>query len=299
MSSGTLGVMPTATPNDALRARAAASNARWRWIFAALAVVIPTALGLAFRRQELRLMALADHGRNAIATVTRADHNGTWYQYEFEGRTYDWNVARRQLPLEQGQTAEISFSPDDPTLSRPVPNYSRANFEAEVNRPFKRALCGGLFAFFALAALLCEWALRKQRRGDPARTTPLLSPRGAGYVVATLLMGAVAAAEFDASVRAVQTKLFGASAFGLPTVAVVLVIEAVLFAPLFWMMPHLMTIVMAAQREGRGVSKAAILTAVATAGPEHARSKRIVIAGAVYFVALMEAWIAYAAYRGV
>src|SRR5690348_7145946 len=75
------------------RARAVlASNRRWRAVFAALALVVPSLLLGLFRRQELRLRALADHGRQALATVTERRAGGVFYRYTVEGRSYDWNV---------------------------------------------------------------------------------------------------------------------------------------------------------------------------------------------------------------
>ena len=106
--------------NQARRRRIIASDARFRIIFAVLAVVVPLALFSLFRRHELRLRALADHGRPGTATLTYATRDGTsHYRYEIDGVTHTWNVARAQAPFAPGQEFPITYLPEDPSLSRP------------------------------------------------------------------------------------------------------------------------------------------------------------------------------------
>ncbi len=134
---------------------------------------------------------------------------------------------------------------------------------------------------------------------DTKQRRPRISPDGVGRLVAGLLVGCLVAVNLDPKVRAVQASAFGAAPFGLPVGLVVSLAELVLFAPLFWVFVHLMRIVMDAQKRGGSLSKLGIMLAVARAGPEWRRSQTIVVAGFVYFVALMAAWILFADSRGI
>jgi hypothetical protein len=287
------------TPEEALRARNLASNRRWRLIFGLLAVVVPLALFAAFTRQETRLQALAANGRAATAVVTGVRGDITYYEYEADGTSHDWNVRRADAPYPIGARFAITYLPEDPGLSRPIANYSMADYEREVDRGFKRAFLFGLFTFFALASLACHVSLQRMLRGAPMRTGPVVSPRTLGTILAAVLVACVVGAEFDAKVREVQSRLWGSDPLGVPVGVLVAIVDAVLFAPLFVMMPLVMEMTMRAAAAGRSISAAGIVRAVADAGPEHRRAKRIVVAIALYFVALFAGWIAYAASRGV
>ena len=280
------------------RRRILASDTRWRVIFAVATVVLPLVLYLVFHRQELRLRALADHGRAGTAVVTDASQY-THYEYEVGGATYTWTVDREKAPYALGASLPIVYLPEDPSLSRPGTVYGPAELAADLNLSFVHRLLLGIFAFFAGASLLCHRQIRRLRRGEPLRTGPRIGPDWLGRIVALLILGATLSADADAQVQVVMAKVFGATPFGLPVVAVVAVGEILLFMPYFWMLPHLMRIVMVSQASGGSLSKLGIVLAVAKAGPEQARSRWVVIGGIVYFVALMAAWIALAASKGV
>jgi hypothetical protein len=85
----------------------------------------------------------------------------------------------------------------------------------------------------------------------------------------------------------------------MPAVVLASVVQVVLFAPFFWVMPHLMRIVMNAQARGRGFSKLGIAAAVAEAPPELRRSRAVVVGGLVYFLTIVAAWIALTSSRGI
>jgi hypothetical protein len=280
------------------RRRIVASDTRWRVLFAILAVVLPLALFLAFRRQELRLRALSDHGHAGTAIVTQVSQS-THYRYEVDGETYTWNVSREEAPYAPGASLPIVYLPEDPSLSRPGDAYGPEELDAELNLPFRRGVPLGLFAFFAGASVLCHLQLRRLQRGDPLRTKPRLGPDATGRLVALLIIGATLAANADAQVGVTMAKAFGPAPLGLPVVPVVSVVEILLFAPYFWVFPHLMRIVLDSLHRGGSLSKVGIVTAVAQAGPEHTRSRWWVIGGFLYFVALMAGWIAFAAMKGV
>lgn len=288
---------------DPTRKRHIASAARARLAFTLLALVVPLALHLLFARQEHRLRALADHGRPTTAVLTHetrgnGGHNAH-YRYEISGVAYTWNVAYPQAPYPKGASFPITYLPEDPSLSRPVPTYTQAHLDAELNMPIRRGFPLGFLVFFGGAAALCHRSVVRLRRGEPPRTKPLLSPDAVGRVVAVLLLACVLGVNLDPKVRATQTAAFGAAPLGLPVTLVVTVVELILFAPWLWVFPHLMRIVMDSQRRGGSLSKAGIILAVWRAGPEWKRSKLIVVAGLVYFVTIVAAWIAFAAWKGI
>lgn len=288
---------------DANRARIMASNARWRWIFAALAVAVPLGLFALFGRQEGRLRALAAHGQAATATLTSLtrENGATYaeYRYEVDGRSYTWSVSQRDAPYQPGETFAITYLPEDPSLSRPGQEYSSARVDAEVNLPFQHRIELGAFAFFAAAAALCERALRRQRAGEPIRGASRIAPATLGYVVAGILLAVMLGVNLDPKVAAVQAAVFGPAPLGLPITLVMTVAELVLLAPLFPVFAHLMPMVVAWQAKGGSAGKVGVALAVYHAEPEHRRSRAIVFGGLVYFVTLLAGWIALASYRGV
>jgi hypothetical protein len=285
------------------RRRIVTSDTRWRLIFATLAVVIPLALFALFRRQELRLRALSDHGRPTTAVISQITQRDgvvyAHYRYTVLDASYTWSVSRKDAPHALGQPFAITYLPEDPSLSRPGASYPQERLDAELDLPFQRKLLVGLFAFFAGAAGLCHRQLRRLQKGEPLRTKPLLSPASAGRLVAILLLAVLIATNLDANVSAVQVALFGQRPLGLPVIVPVSLAEAALFAPFFWVFPHLMGIVMNAQAQGASISKLGIVVAIANAGPDLRRSRAVVLAGLIYFVLLVGAWIAFADSRGV
>ncbi len=288
-------------PAEALRQRNLASAARWRWIFVVLAIVLPVTMGALFRRQNNRLRALADHGRTTMATLSQVTRRGaatySEYRYRVGGQTHDWSVSHADAPYEPGERFDITYLPEAPSLSRPGV-YTLARFDREVNVTFQHRFIAGLCAVLHFAALLCERSVRRLRVGG-THTGASISPDMAGRAVAGLLLAVALATNLDPHVAAVMVKAFGRTAWGLPIVWTVSIVETALLAPFFWVFAHLMRIVMDAQSRGASLSKAGVLLSVAHAGPELRRSRTIVIAGFVYFAALMASWIVFANARGV
>ncbi|MDI1483336.1 hypothetical protein [Polyangium sp. y55x31] len=284
------------------RRKLIATDARARIVFATIAIIVPLVLALLFRRQELRLRALADHGHAGTATLTAVTRQGSaayaHYRYEVGGIVYTWNVDRKTLPIEPGETFDITYLPEDPSLSRPG-SYSKIELDDELNLPFRRGFPLGLFVLFGAAAAFCHRNVRRLEDGAPLSTKPRMSPEGAGRIVAALLLGCLLAANLDPKVQAVQIAAFGPTPLGLPAGLVVALAEIALLAPFFWVFPHLMRLVMDRHAQGGSLSKLGIVLAVALAGPERRRSRLVVIAGLVYLVALMTAWIVFAESRGI
>ncbi|MDI3288051.1 hypothetical protein [Polyangium sp. 15x6] len=284
------------------RRKLIATDARARIVFATVALILPLVLALLFRRQELRLRALADHGRAGTATLTAVTRQGSasvaHYRYEIGGVVYTWNVDRKKLPGAPGETFDITYLPEDPSLSRPG-SYSNVELDAELNLPFRRGFPLGIFVLFGSAAALCHRNVRRLQNGAPLSTKPRISPDGAGRIVAALLLACLLVVNLDPKVRAVQIAAFGPALFGLPAWLVVALAEIALFAPFFWVFPHLMRLVLHRYAQGGSLSKLGIVLAVAQAGPEERRSRLVVLAGLVYFIALVTAWIVFAESRGI
>lgn len=290
-------------PDDARRRAILGSNRRWRAIFAALALVLPTLLYGLFARQEARLSALADHGETTLATVTAHASQGgaryVYYVYEVDGAQHEWNVSERDAPYDVGASFGITYLPEDPSLSRPLVPYSRADLTAERSPAIDLGMPLGLFVFLALSSLACHLGVRRVERGEslaPRR----VSPDVVGTALGALIIGAVLAAQLDPDVRAVQVTLLGARPGGVPAVLVATAIQLLLFAPVLWMFPHLMRITMSANARGEdAVTRAGIVSAVIRAPAEQRRSRVIVLGGAAYFLALFAGWIALTSYLGI
>jgi hypothetical protein len=163
---------------DAEAGRIERSLARSRLILLAIAFVVPAGLHLIFERQARRLDALGARGVVTEATVTRVSEQGSEtyvdYAYSVDGVTHTWNVAQKDVPgAAVGETFPVVYSPDDPALSRPGSDRAIAATEAASNRSFAKKAVGGIFAFFAFNALICEVRLRRLRKtGQTERTDP-------------------------------------------------------------------------------------------------------------------------------
>lgn len=286
--------------DEARRRQIITTDTRARAIFAALAVIVPLTLGFLFKRQENRLRALADHGRTTAATVTAVttqDGTNTHYRYAIDGLDYTWNVNQKEAPFAPGERFDITYLPEDPSLSRPGA-YTQERLQKELNPKLTTGVPIGIFVFCAGTAVLCHRNVRRLQQGSPLRTKSPISPEGMGRIIAGLLLATLLGVNLDPEVTKVQAAAFGARPLGLPLGLVVCLATAALFAPYFWVFPHLMRIVMNSVARGGSLSKGGIMLAVVRAEPALRRSQRIVVSGFVYFVVLMGAWIAYASSRG-
>src|SRR5262245_49258043 len=113
----------------------ARSLSRWRAILLIVAIVVPGCLYAVFERQARRLDVLGARGEVTQAIVTGVKRQGgsTYVDYEYSvaGTTYTWNVDRRDAPdAAHGKTLPIVYSPEDPALSRPGTDRSKASAEA-------------------------------------------------------------------------------------------------------------------------------------------------------------------------
>lgn len=279
------------------------SNLRWRSISAACALVVPALLALLFYRQELKIRALADHGKLESATLVDVTRQGSSeyarYSYAVDGLTYTWSVARAAAAYAPGERFPISVLPEDPSFSRPGFPYSSDRMAADLNLPVRRGVPLLAFTFFAMFAVLCHLKVRRAQSGQSSTSARRLSPEAVGRVLAVVLLAAILATGFDAKVRAVQIAALGRTPLGLPAVLVATGGQLALFAPLLWLVPHLVRLVLFAQSRGAVLSKLGILSAVARAPRELRRSRNIVIALSIYFVALLSAWIVFAASKGI
>jgi hypothetical protein len=294
--------MPSLPPDPARIEALVRAHTRWRIIFVVLALVVPLGLYGIFERQARRLDALADHGRTTSATVVRITRQNAdetvFYEYVVGGKHYDWSVRAQDAPFAPGESFAATYLPEDPSLSRPGADGSRAAAEASSNRAFTKKAMLGVFAFFALNLAMLEVKARKLKKGK----TIVISPAWLGRVLALLFLVIMLATNGYADVLAVQQKAFGATPFGIPVSRVVSAVELLLFLPYFWIFEHVMRIVSQAVRDQASLSKSALASYILNVHkrhPELARSRVIAIAGLAYFVLLAGSWIAFASSKGI
>ena len=285
------------------------SHARWRLAFLGLALGVPLLLGTVFERQIRRLEALADHGREATATVTSVVREGsgdlTHYGYSVGGASYTWNVSWADAPYGVGDRFPVTYLPEDPSLSRPGQPPSSAGAEAAGNAGFAHKALIGVFAFFAFNAALCHLKLKKLRAcaaaGLPAAGV-VIPPAWLGRGVAVLLLGAMLSVNFDPKVQAVQAKAFGATPLGMPITAFACLATVVLFTPYIWVFDHAMRIVMQAREDGASISRVGLIVYLFGLGKQHpelSRSRNVVLGGLGFFWVLVGLWIAYTEALGI
>ncbi len=280
-----------AARREATRKRLLASDSRSRFVFATIAFLVPATLFGLFRRQELRLRALVDHGQTTVTTVSGTTDGFVDYEYQVNGVIYTWDVMQDKVPA---RTFPITYLPEDPSLSRPVSAYTAALLEAELSHPADYIGLGAFFSFFAGAAIWAQVRVRRFRRSRQPATKSSTSPEVAGRLIALLMLGIVLATNLNPKVQSVNQALLGHAPFGQPLLVVVVLAQLVLASPLLWVLPHLMRIVMNAQAKGRSVSQLGIVMAVWQAGPEQKLSRAIVLGGVVYFLTLLAAWSIWA-----
>jgi len=271
---------------------------RMRAVALLLAVVVPALLFTLFERQARRLDALADHGVRVDAVVVGVGAY-TEYAYEIEGKSYRWSVRRDAAPFPLGATLPVRVLPDNPAVSRPGEDGAIASRDAAETRGIAPRAMPLVLLFFFLLAGVAHRDLRRLQGATPAAPLdPRRLGRGLGVVVVAMLLGVNA---YD-DVHAVQVAAFGARPLGLPVALVCTVVEALLFAPFVLVIEHLMFIMASARRDGAGVGGIGLGLYMAQLGehrPELKRPRAIVVAGLVYFVALMGAWIAFTSARGI
>jgi hypothetical protein len=293
--------------SDAERlARHVASARRMRLGFGVAAIVVPAVLFGLFARQEERVRALADHGVAATAVVERAfEMNGdalVEYSYAFGGERYTWSVGQEDAPYPPGASFAITVLPEVPSFSRPGASFSAEALARELRPGVSRGIPAGAFALCAGVAWWSHLTLRRLGReglSRPRVVDPDTAGPKAGVALAALFLAIVLLVNLDDGVVAVQTRLFGERPLGLPVGWVVALVEAVLGAPAFVVLPHVMRIVLHHQQRGGALGKASILLAVWRAPPALRRSRAIAIGGFAYFCAIVAAWIAFTAARGV
>lgn len=135
--------------------------------------------------------------------------------------------------------------------------------------------------------------------------SPVVDERRLGHAtvfLSVLFYVAFVGINFDPKVRVVQAKAFGDAPFGVPVTVVVIAVTTLLYLPVPWFLWHAGRVVVQAMMDGSIRSKLGVIVALFTIGQRHPhlrRSGHIAIGGLVYFVAIMAAWIVYAAVKGV
>jgi hypothetical protein len=271
-----------------------ASNRRWRLIFGALALVVPVLLGGVLQRQSGRLDALAARGVEGVGVVVerRRESDLVFYEYDAEGVRHRSNVRGEELVGEVGSSFALTYLPGDAGLSRPFYPYSDSARAAEKKPAVALGVPLGAFVFLGGAAGLCHRALRRSALGaGPGK--PWLTMAHLPMLLAVIFYGTLLYSASFPDSQAVFRALWGEKPLGLPLRWVVMLGLTVLYAPAFFVLPHLVPLVPV------GSGSLGALVSILRAPAERRRSRNIALAGIVYFLAVGLAWIAYAAHRGV
>jgi hypothetical protein len=134
----------------------------------------------------------------------------------------------------------------------------------------------------------------------------------AAFVLSLAVYAIFIGVNLDPEVTKAQVGVAGECPFGLPTRTVFMVLNAILFFPIFWWTSSLMRLQAYAIGKERSVAKSllgavftlfdlfSLFTSVdAAAAPEIRRARTITFAGFFYFAALAALWIVLAARAGV
>ena len=279
------------TPQDQLRAPIVAQS-RWQIAFALLALLLPLVPYLVFERQARRLDKLADHGKPAVATVTRVARNGAStnliYAYAVDGASFSWTVPSDQVPHAPGETFDATYLPEDPSLSRP--DAAQAASDAEETRTTARKAMLLVFAFFLVNVGVSEVKLRRMRKearaaGANAASVDAgagLSPIRIGQLVALFILSILVATNFNEDTMRVQAKAFGPGPLGLSIAVWTSAVQTLLFIPYFWIIPHLIQILVRARRDRAPLTRGGLVWYIAHVHQRHAdlaRSRTIVLSG--------------------
>jgi hypothetical protein len=113
-----------------------------------------------------------------------------------------------------------------------------------------------------------------------------------------LMYGIIIGVHFDPWVREKHVEAFGAAPFGVPVVAMVLAVLAVLALPIPWFIWHAFRLSFQAHQDQKWFGPR-YLFRVGGLHPHLRRSRTICLAGLAYFLILSGTWIAYATARGI
>ena len=146
------------------------SLVRWRAGLGIAAVVLPLLLFGLIERQARRLDALAAEGAEVQAVVTAISRDGgtSHYAYRVDGVEHTWSVAQGEAPYPVGRWFTATYSPEDPSFSRPFAEPSLIAAEAARARAHGWKAALGLFWFFGFFAFVAHRDLGRRRRGAPS-----------------------------------------------------------------------------------------------------------------------------------
>ena len=130
-----------------------------------LALVLPAGCHTLFARQASKLDALADHGVQLEAMVSRIDAQRTVFlDYTLDAKPYAWNISLDEAPdAVAGRPLVVAVLPEEPT-TLVVGDKHRAADKAIKNRAFAWRVDLGLFWFFGFGAALGTWQYQRMKR---------------------------------------------------------------------------------------------------------------------------------------
>jgi hypothetical protein len=240
--------------------------------------------------------ALRTGGVTTLGVVTECLRDGggyrTLYEYAVDGERRERNASMAS-PIALGPT-RVLYLPDRPQVSWPGGRPSDAEVRL-VSRPF-RMLAMILGAVGVVFASVFEVGRRRAARGAQGRLNDL-----AGTAVATLIVGAALFAQTFEDVQDVQARAFGAAPLGVPIRFLMPVVVVLLGLPLFLIGGHMMALRTRALEDGRLGSVGFVLWLLGRrpAALGLGRARAILLAVGAGYAALLLAWIAFAAHRGV
>lgn len=193
-----------------------------------------------------------------------------------------------------GAAVTVFVDPADP---------ARAVLEPGDVSPFRMPILFG--ALFSAGGAFLGWLTARRVTGrGPVVLSAEQRIRAVGWGVTALLGAALVLVSFDSGAQEVQAAALGGwRPLGLSPTAVFLLIQAVLFLPAPWFGLHLATLLARGGPSGRPVAGVVgLVRSVAearAAGGAAGRSAAVVLLGLAYWGAVVAAWIAFAAWRGV
>jgi len=122
-------------------------------------------------------------------------------------------------------------------------------------------------------------------------------------VFALIIYGVLIGINFDPNITQVQAKVSGNSPLGIPVRTFFIIVNAILFFPIFFVSKHFAKIASYALEQGKSVRGFSLIIYLFSIGKKHPsnirKSKNIVLFSLLYFVLAFIVWILVASSKGV
>lgn len=122
-------------------------------------------------------------------------------------------------------------------------------------------------------------------------------------VLAIILYAIFIGVNFDPNVTAVQAKVVGDNPLGIPVRTFFIILNMILFFPIFFVSKHFINISTYALSQGKSIRPLGMLIYVFSIGNEHPaeirKSKNIFLLSLLYLILVFAAWIILTSIKGV